>query len=74
MYFQTIPPNSPRDLHCWKRNFPPGIQKDFFGGVLNWWPRRIFLGISGMYAFMLDVHTLTEKDADIPYYCTYLGI
>lgn len=74
MYFQTIPPKIPPGSSCWKRNFPPGIQKDFFGGVLNWWPRRVFLGMSGLYAFIrtsLIVHPLIEEDVDIPY-CTYL--
>lgn len=53
MYFQTIPPNSPRDLSCWKRNFPPpGIQKGLFRGVFELGPRRIFLGISGNQVYM----------------------
>lgn len=41
--------NSPRDLSCWKRNFPPGIQKDFFGGfglVGFFWVCQV------MYAFI----------------------
>lgn len=36
--------NSPRDLSCWKRNFPPGIQKDFFGGVFELVASSDFLG------------------------------
>lgn len=71
MYFQTIPPNSPPGSSCWKRNFPPGIQKDFFEGFLNWWPRRIFLGMSGMYAFIGCA--LSDGRRCRHTYCTYLG-
>lgn len=37
--------NSPRDLLAGNETFRQVyVQKDFFGGFLNWWPRRSFLG------------------------------
>lgn len=70
MYFQTIPPKFPPGIFlAGNETFRQVYKKTFLGGFLNWWPRRIFLGMSRT---SLNVHPLTEEDADIPTVPTYL--